>query len=261
MPSEDSRYRLLLIEDDLNLADAIATRFGNAGFRVLRVGTGTLGLEIATAREIDLLMLDLKLPDMRGEKVLEIVRRRSNLPVLIISSNRDEQSKIGGLNLGADGYITKPFSLKELEAHARAILRRSTVSTLSRPYEDTAKPHTRLQCHGVELFLDSREAYVDGETLELSPTEFGVLRYLIERAGIAVTAEQLLATVWGYDGYDRHIVETNVYRLRQKIEKDAGTPERLVTVRGYGYKFTTGNNHKPPTKEKRQSKTKAAARA
>lgn len=242
MPSEESKYRLLLVEDDLNLADAICTRFNKAGFRVLRVETGTAGVELATSRAIDLLMLDLKLPDMRGEKVLEIVRGRSNLPVLIISAERDEQARIGGLNLGADGYISKPFSLKELEAYTRAILRRSTVSVMNTESEDAVTAQTHLHCNGVDLVLDSREAYVDGDSVELSPTEFDLLRYLMERAGTAVTSEQLLATVWGYDGYDRHIVETNIYRLRQKVEDDSRDPRRVVTVRCFGYKFTTGDN-------------------
>lgn len=103
MPAANPGYRLLLVEDDVDLAEAIHTKFSNAGFRVLRVETGTAGVEVATSRPIDLLMLDLMLPDMRGEKVLEILRRSSNLPVLIISADSDEQSKIGGLNLGADG--------------------------------------------------------------------------------------------------------------------------------------------------------------
>ncbi len=134
------------------------------------------------------------------------------------------------------------FSLKELEAHTRAILRRSTVSTLNYGREDTDEPHCYLQCHGVEMFLDSAEAYVDGELIDLSRTEFDVLRYFMEHAGVAVTAEQLVAAVWGYTGYDRHIVETNVYRLRRKIEQNANDPQRLITVRGFGYKFTEGTN-------------------
>lgn len=165
---------------------------------------------------------------------------RSNLPVLIISADCEEKSKITGLGLGADGYITKPFSLKELEAYTRAILRRSTVSALACDSPDPTEPHTRLRCHGVEMLLDRVEAYVDGQPIELSRTEFDLLRYFMEHAGVAVTAEQLVAAVWGYSGYDRHIVETNVYRLRRKIEHDANDSRRLVTVRGFGYKFTAG---------------------
>ncbi|MGI5818540.1 MAG: response regulator transcription factor [Armatimonadota bacterium] len=240
MSIQDTGYQLLLVEDDPNLSDAISRKLGNAGFRVLRVGRGCSGVEIATTRAIDLIMLDLDLPDMRGEQVLEIVRDRSNLPVLIISCNQEECTKIAGLDLGADGYLTKPFSLKELEAYVRAILRRSTVRDLSRGCEEEAEPHTRLRCNGVELILDRRQAYVDGELIELTLTEFQILRYFIEHAGAAVSAQQLVVSVWGYNGYDRHIVETNVYRLRQKIEKDPRDPERLVTVRGYGYKFILG---------------------
>lgn len=240
MPAADPGYRLLLVEDDGDLADAIDIKFSSAGFRVLRVATGTAGVEVATSRPIDLLMLDLMLPDMRGERVLEILRKRSNLPVLIISADCEEKSKINGLGLGADGYITKPFSLKELEAYTRAILRRSTVSALACDSPDPTEPHTRLRCHGVEMLLDCVEAYVDGQPIELSRTEFDLLRYFMEHAGVAVTAEQLVAAVWGYSGYDRHIVETNVYRLRRKIEHDANDPRRLVTVRGFGYKFTAG---------------------
>jgi len=237
MSRHGTGYQLLLVEDDANLSDAIARKLTKAGFDVFRVTKGCSGVEIATTRAIDLVMLDLDLPDMRGEQVLKIVRDRSNLPVLIISCNQEEATKIGGLDLGADGYLTKPFSLKELEAHVRAILRRSTVRNLSPDSDSTVEPHTRLKCNGVELLLDRREVYVDGGLIEVSPTEFQILRYFMEHAGSAVSAHQLVASVWGYNGYDRHIVETNVYRLRQKIELDPGDPERLVTVRGYGYKF------------------------
>ncbi|MFP4249285.1 MAG: response regulator transcription factor [Armatimonadota bacterium] len=233
----DTGHRLLLVEDDANLADAIARKFDKAGFAMLRVGTGCSGVEIATTRQIDLLILDLNLPDMRGEEVLEIVRNQSNMPVLIISCNREETTKIRGLDLGADGYLTKPLSLKELEAHVRSILRRSTVQALSGEPQDIGEPHTCLTCNGVELRLDRREVCVEGKLIELSPTEFQILRYFIEHAGAAVSADQLVASVWGYNGYDRHIVETNVYRLRKKIEEDPKSPKRLVTVRGYGYKF------------------------
>ena len=237
MSKRDTGHRLLLVEDDVHLADAIARKLDKAGFVMLRVGTGCSGVEIATTRPIDLLILDLNLPDMRGEQVLELVRSQSNMPVLIISCNKEETTKIRGLDLGADGYLTKPLSLKELEAHVRAVLRRSTVRNLSRDCEEAGEPHTRLKCNGVELLLDKRQAFVDGEAIELSPTEFQILRYFIEHAGAAVSAQQLVASIWGYNGYDRHIVETNVYRLRQKIEDDPKAPERLVTVRGYGYKF------------------------
>ncbi len=234
-------YRLLLVEDDVNLADAIATKLSNAGFTMMKVTTGSSGLKLATTREIDLLMLDLNLPDISGEKVLEIVRARSNVPVLIISCKKDENARINGFHTGADGYMTKPLSLKELEAQVRAILRRSTVASLGQACcDNTRDSHTMLRCNGVELILHRDEAYVDGEPIELGPIEFQILRYFMEHAGSTVSAQQLVAAVWGH-GYDRHIVETNVHRLRQKIEEDPKKPQRLVTVRGYGYMYEMGD--------------------
>ncbi len=230
--------QLLLIDDDVNLAEAIKRRLEGSGFVVSRVPTGTAGVDIATTRPIDLLLLDLNLPDMAGEEVLQLVRTQSNLPVLIISCEDDEKSRINGFDLGADGYMTKPLSLKELEAQVRAILRRSTVTSLAQTSSsDITQPHSRLKCDGVELILNERQAFVNGEEIHLSATEFQVLRYFIEHAGSAVSAQQILSSVWGYSGYDRHIVETNVYRLRKKIEDDPKQPQRLVTVRSYGYKY------------------------
>lgn len=228
---------LLLVEDDANLAAAISTKLSQHEYAVLHADTGAAGLELASRRQPDLLLLDLMLPDYAGEDILRHVREQSNVPVIIISAKDHETARITGLEIGADDYLTKPFSLRELVERVRAVLRRSRLPAFAASPMEGAVEHSRLVCGGVELALDSREATVDGSPVDLSPTEFKLLRYFMEHAGKAVSTDQVINAVWGYNGYDRHIVEANIYRLRSKIEEDRTQPRRLVTVRGFGYKF------------------------
>jgi len=230
---------LLLVEDDELLADAVKRKLEGSEYRVLYVCTGRAALSVMDDARPRLMILDLMLPDMTGEEVLQDIREWSNIPVIIISAKCDETNRITGLELGADDYIAKPFSVRELQARVNAHLRRDAIASVSKPDLDSARGanHSALSYGGIELALATREATVDGFPIELSATEFKLLRVLAERGGAAVSAEQLLRRVWSYDGYDRHIVESNIYRLRSKIEDDPRKPERLVTVRGFGYKL------------------------
>ncbi len=229
---------LLLVEDDLLLAAALEHRLQRSKYRVLHAPSGRAALRVFDSRDFDLVILDLMLPDVSGEEVLEWVREHSTIPVIIISAKCEERDRIDGLNNGADDYLTKPLSLRELEARIKALLRRSWVaSTLGGNGEDDNNGHSILSYGGVSLNLSTREVWLDGERLDVSPTEFKLLRILTERGGGAVSVDQIIRAVWSYDGYDRHIVESNIYRLRSKLEQEPRSPRRLVTVRGFGYKL------------------------
>ncbi len=230
---------LLLVEDDLTLAAALEHRLRRSRFKVLHAASGRAAFSVFDAGEPDLVILDLMLPDVPGEEVLDWVRENSNIPVIIISAKSAESDRIGTLNNGADDYITKPLSLSELEARIRAVLRRSWISTENDDNGNGSAHRSRseLSYGGITLGLSTREVWLDGERLEVSPIEFKLLRVLTERGGSAVSVEQIIRSVWSYDGYDRHIVESNIHRLRHKIEEDPRHPRRLVTVRGFGYKL------------------------
>lgn len=230
---------LLLVEDDEVLADAVKRKLECADYRVLYACTGQAALSVMDEVQPRLMILDLMLPDMMGEDVLQDIREWSNIPVIIISAKCEEHDRITGLDLGADDFLTKPFSVRELEARVNAQLRRDAIAGVTRPASDEAGGgnHSALSYGAIELALTSRQAKVDGQPIELSATEFKLLRVLTERGGAAVSAEQLLRRVWSYDGYDRHIVESNIHRLRSKIEEDPRRPERLITIRGFGYKL------------------------
>ncbi len=235
MPQTDAK--VLLVEDDVDLATALAAKFAHSPYDLLHVTTGGAALEQVRAERPDLMILDLMLPDMPGEQVLEQIRDHIGLPVVIISAKSEEEDKIRGLQTGADDYITKPLSPRELVARVHAVLRRSRPVNDSADEQPSRSPHAVLRGAGIELDLQAREVSVDGRRVEVTPTEFRLLRALVERAGAALSTEQLLGAVWGYDGYDRHVVEAHVHRLRAKIEPEPTTPRRLVTVRGFGYKL------------------------
>lgn len=230
---------LLLVEDDLTLAAALEHRLRRSRYKVLHAPSGRAAFTVFDAGQPDLVILDLMLPDVPGEEVLDWVRENSNIPVIIISAKSEESDRIGTLNNGADDYITKPLSLSELEARIKAVLRRSWMPSGNGDGDNGSahKSHSELSYAGVTIALSTREVWLDGERLDVSPTEFKLLRVLAERGGSAVSVEQIIRSVWSYDGYDRHIVESNIHRLRHKIEEDPRDPQRLVTVRGFGYKL------------------------
>lgn len=231
---------LLLVEDDELLADAVRRKLERADYRVLHACTGNAALSVLDDAQPRLIILDLMLPDTTGEDLLQEIREWSNVPVIIVSAKCEEANRIQGLELGADDFISKPFSVSELTARVHAQLRRDKITQISGSNGKAAKDggHSALSFGAIELALASRQAWVDDTPLELSATEFKLLRVLTERGGAVVSADQLLRRIWSYDGYDRHIVETNIHRLRSKIEPDPKRPKRLLTIRGFGYKLT-----------------------
>ncbi len=224
--------KILIIDDDELLVGAIQKKFETAGFDVNVATTGSEGRELLEREKPDLLVLDLALPDDDGTDICRDVRASSTIPIIMLTGRAEETDRIVGLELGADDYVTKPFSLSELVARARAVLRRTEPQRQVQEEEPTM-----LQGAGVTVNLRAHEVTVDGQPVSLTPTEYKLLVTLMKHEGEVLSAEKLLEAVWGYDEYDTHLVEVHIANLRSKIEPDPKNPERIHTLRAFGYRF------------------------
>jgi len=221
---------VLIIEDEPALSDAIRYSLEREGYVVLVADDGLAGLELERRTSPDLVLLDLMLPSLHGLDVLRSLRSRSSVPVIVVTARDAEADKVAGLELGADDYVTKPFSMRELVARVGANLRRSTIAI---GYDEVI-----LVGGDVELDVGRHVATVRGIVVDLRPKEFALLEMLMERNGKLVTRDDLIAEIWGYDYFgDTKTLDVHVKRLRSKIEQDPKKPEHIVTVRGIGYKF------------------------
>ncbi len=219
---------LLLVEDDATLRETLALNLRNSGYDVVTVGDGLAALEAARAREPDLVLLDLMLPELDGLTVCRAIREFSQAPIIILTARTGELDKVIGLESGADDYLTKPFGISELQARIRAQLRRTGVQ---RPVEE-------LRAGDLALNLVNRRATRNGEDLLLSPKEFNLLAEMMRHRGSVLSRDLLLTRVWGYDFLgDSRTVDVHVCWLRDKIEPDPNAPRRIVTVRALGYRF------------------------
>jgi two-component system, OmpR family, response regulator RegX3 len=224
--------RVLLVEDDEELGLAVSKKLTNVGFEVSAAGSGGEALRAIEVRQPDIVLLDLSLPDVDGTDVCREVRRTSDIPIIMLTGRGDETDRIVGLELGADDYITKPFSLNELVARVRAVLRRLS------PERAGARPTRRvLSGSGIELDTESHVVRVDGTTAALTPTEYRLLRVLMQNVGRVMSHDELLSAAWDYDQYDTHLVEVHMANLRAKVERDPKNPQRIQTVRAFGYRF------------------------
>jgi len=222
-PAAASGALLLLVEDEPSVGGLVRTYLERSGYRVVWVRSGEEALVELGRQSPRLVVLDVGLPGIDGFEVCRRIRARSSVPVLMLTARDEEPDRVGGLELGADDYVTKPFSPRELAARIKAVLRRSE-----------SEPRTEeLELGGVSLRRDAHEVTVDGEPVELTGKEFDLLAFLLEHPGIVFSREQLLDRVWGlsYPGGTR-TVDVHVAQLRRKL----GRPERIVTVRGAGYK-------------------------
>ncbi len=222
--------KVLVVDDEPTLVATLKYNLEGAGYEVLTAENGESALLVARSRRPDLVVLDLMLPIMDGLEVCRLLRRDMSMPILILTAKTEEVDKIVGLELGADDYVTKPFSMRELLARVRALLRRSeTVS------EDVAEV---VISGDLELNPRSRVVSRDGKALPLRPKEYDLLAFLMFNRRHVFTREQLLHRVWGYeDALETRTVDVHVTWLRQKIEDVPGRPTRLITVRGTGYRF------------------------
>lgn len=220
--------RILLVEDDPTVADVVIRYLAREGFDVTAVGDGATALERTAAAAPDLVVLDLMLPGVDGLEVCRRLRERGSTPIVMLTARGEEEDRIVGLEHGADDYVAKPFSPRELTARVKAVLRRS----------GTTAPAARAVDLG-DLHVDpaSREVRVRGETVELTAREFDLLAFLAAHPRTVFRREELLEQVWGWSYGDASTVTVHVRRLREKIEEDPSSPRRIVTVWGVGYRL------------------------
>ena len=219
--------KLLLVEDDQTLRETLAYNLTREGYDVLQAGDGVTGLDMAREHRPDLALLDIMLPGLDGLTVCRTLRHETNMLIVLLTARSGEVDRIVGLDSGADDYIPKPFSLGELLARLRAVLRRGR-----------SELHTRLQCGDLTLDLLAHRAYRGQVSLNLTPKEFDLLAELIRHRGAVLTRDLLVQRVWGFDfGGDTRTVDVHIRGLREKVEADPANPERIQTVRGLGYRF------------------------
>lgn len=221
---------VLLVEDDATLAETIKYNLEREGYTVLHAGDGMLALEIARREQPDILVLDVMLPRLDGFSVCRMLRKESAVPIIMLTARQDEYDRIAGLEMGADDYLSKPFSMGELHARIRAILRRS----------DRTHGGDRdiMQLGTIKLDAGSRRIWRDTHEVQLSQKEFDLLACLMRNRGLALSRDVLLERVWGIDYVgDGRTVDVHIRWLREKIESNPSEPEYLQTVRGIGYRF------------------------
>ena len=229
---------ILIVDDETTIVDMLVYNLQKEGYNTLQANDGEEAVNIALNQKPDLVLLDIMLPKMDGLAVCKRIRQTLNIPILMISAKDEEIDKILGLELGADDYITKPFSVRELMARVKANLRKAEVTNKSsNENESENKLDTNVITVGdLSLDLNKFEVKVRGEVMDLTLREFEVLKYLANQPGQVVTRETLLEKVWGYEYYgDIRTVDVTVRRIREKIEKDTSNPKILITKRGVGY--------------------------
>jgi two-component system OmpR family response regulator len=226
---------ILLVEDEETLSRALEYSLGKEGYEVLTASDGAQGLALAREARPDLLLLDIMLPTMDGFDVCRILRKEMNLPILVLTAKVDEVDKIVGLELGADDYLTKPFSMRELLARVKALLRRVEMDRT----ENAQPPAPELLVSdGLEMDVARRTLLFNRQSVQLRPKEFDLLAFLLRGQGVVFSRDTLLDRVWGYEyAGDSRTVDVHVRWLREKIEEDPSHPRRLMTVRGVGYKL------------------------
>ncbi|HCT31232.1 MAG TPA: DNA-binding response regulator [Bacteroidales bacterium] len=227
--------KVLIVEDDRDIADLIAIHLTDLGFEIDKAFDGKEGLLKALNNSYKIVLLDIRLPGLDGIEVCKKIRQEKiNIPILMVTSKSEEIDKIIGLEIGADDYITKPFSIRELIARVKAILRRTELTQQIKPGD----VNEEIRCDGLYINVTLRNVEVHGKRIELSPKEFDLLVLFSSNPGRTYTRTQLLDLVWGYqfEGYE-HTVNSHINRLRSKIERNLNEPEFILTTWGVGYKF------------------------
>jgi two-component system response regulator RegX3 len=223
--------RILVVEDEASFSEALSYMLRKEGFEVAVSSSGPDGIEEFERSGADLVLLDLMLPGLSGLEVCRQLRLKSDVPVIMLTAKDAEVDKVVGLEIGADDYVTKPFSVRELVSRVRAHLRREEMS-------GGAAAGAVLRGGPVELDVDRHEVRVRGGSVQLPPKEFGLLEILLRLKGRLLTRDHLIAEVWGADYFgDTKTLDVHVKRLRQKLEEDPHRPAHLLTVRGLGYRF------------------------
>lgn len=229
--------KILVVEDDRTMLDVLKYNLSKEGYRVLTASDGVQALETARSGSPELVILDIMLPKLDGYEVCRILRQEMTVPILMLTAKTEEIDKVVGLELGADDYMTKPFSIRELLARVRAMLRRAEMMTKETvPLTETSS--LLLKFGDLEIDAPRHKVSRGGRIIDLSRTEFALLEFLVRNRGQVFTRDHLLERVWGYDyAGDTRTVDVHIRWLRQKIEVDPANPKHLLTVRGVGYKF------------------------
>lgn len=225
------KYRILVVDDERRMVGFIRLNLEQDGFEIIEAFNGTDALNRLRDSLPDLILLDVMMPDIDGFEVLRTIREISQVPVIMLTAKGEEDDKVKGLELGADDYVTKPFSPRELVSRVRAVLRRG--ATFDEDEEGVIDVDDRLK-----IDFGRREVWVDGELVKLRPTEYRLLYHLVRNAGWVLTHDQILTKVWGYEYRDEpHYVRLYINYLRKKIERDPADPKYILTERGVGYRF------------------------
>jgi DNA-binding response OmpR family regulator len=230
--------KVLLVEDEKSIADGIIYNLKNEGLKVTHVDEGKIALDIFDEEHFDLLILDIMLPEVSGLEICQSIRKSSNVPIIMLTAKDDENDKIRGLEMGADDYITKPFSVKELISRIKAVLRRTKNSELLNGLDEDINSVKEIKIGNIAMNPLRYEARIDDELIELRPREFELLYYLCENAGNIVSRDKLFSKVWGYSfAGNSKTLDVHIQRIRERIEVNPKSPQRLTTIRGVGYKL------------------------
>lgn len=228
---------ILVIEDEQNINDILTFSLGKEGYKTISALDGVTGLEMALSENPDLILLDVMLPGLDGWEVCKKVREQSQVPIIMLTAREDEVDKVLGLELGADDYITKPYSMRELAARVKANLRRSAAAAQAAPDKKSDDQDTIIS-GDLAINVDRYEVSKNDEVIDITLREFELLKFLALQPGKIFSREKLLENVWGYEYYgDVRTVDVTVRRLREKIEDDPSMPKYIITKRGVGYYF------------------------
>ena len=222
---------ILVVDDEERMARFIRLNLEHDGFQVVEANRGMQAIQVLRDRMPDVVILDVMMPDIDGFEVLQLIRETSQVPVIMLTAKGEEDDRVRGLELGADDYITKPFSPREMVSRVKAVLRRTDQGAAAGDGLIEVDEHLKID-------FGRREVWLDCELVKLRPTEYRLLYHLVQNAGWVMTYDQILAKVWGYEYRDEpHYVRLYVNYLRQKLEKDPANPVYILTERGVGYRF------------------------
>ncbi len=238
MSEDQVRNKILVVDDEERMVRFIRLNLEHDGFQVVEAYKGSQAIQVLRDQLPDLVLLDVMMPDLDGFEVLKMIREINSVPVIMLTAKSEEDDKVHGLELGADDYITKPFSPRELVSRVRAVLRRADTTGSGVRGLIEVDEHLKID-------FDRREVWLDGELVKLRPTEYRLLYHLVQNAGWVITHDQILAKVWGYEYRDEpHYVRLYINYLRQKLEKDPANPVYILTERGIGYRFVDFRRNK-----------------
>ena len=234
------KNKILIVEDEANIADSIKLNLEAEGYNVEYTTDGQMGLHYARTLKPDLIILDIMLPKLDGFEVNKIIQKELSIPVIFLTAKSDELSTVLGLELGADDYISKPFSMRELISRVKAVLRRleNTKSHSMSSQINNNPQKGKFIYDDIEIDIDGRRVLRNGNLIHLKPKEFEILVYLSSNQGMAISRDTLLDKIWGIDYFgDKRTVDVHIRWLRKKIELDSQKPKHLITVRNVGYRF------------------------